>query len=171
MKKIQGPGIFLAQFLRDEEPFNTLEGITKWVAELGYKGVQIPSWDARVFDLEKAAESKAYCDEYKGKLADAGVVPIELGSYLQGQVLAFHPAYEVGFEPFYPAGLNAKERVEWAADQLRKSVQASVNLGTKNISVMSGGLLWHTIYPWPQRPEGLVDQAFTELAKRWRPLA
>ena len=170
MKKIKGPGIFLAQFLRDQEPFNTLDGMTKWVATLGYKGIQIPSWDARAINLNKAAESKAYCDEYKGKLKAIGIEAIELGSYLQGQVLAFHPAYEVGFESFHPAGLNAKERTEWAADQLKKSIQASVNLGTANISVMSGGFLWHMIYPWPQRPEGIVDEAFQELAKRWRPL-
>ena len=135
--------------------------------ELGYKGVQIPSWDSQVIDLDNAAASKVYCDEYKGKLKEVGVEIIELGSYLQGQVLAFHPAYEVGFEPFYPAGLNARERTAWATDQLQKSVQASVNLGTSNISVMSGGLLWHMIYPWPQRPDGLVDEAFNELAKRW----
>lgn len=170
MKTLKGPGIFLAQFLRDDAPFNTLEGITKWAADLGYKGIQIPSWDARAIDLDKAAESKAYCDDYCGKLQEAGIVPIELGSYLQGQVLAFHPAYEVGFEPFYPAGLNAKERTEWATDQLKKSILASVNLGTKNISVMSGGFLWHMIYPWPQRPDGIVDQSFTELSKRWRPI-
>ncbi len=170
MKTLKGPGIFLAQFLRDEVPFNTLEGITKWVADLGYTGIQIPSWDSRAIDLNKAAESRDYCDEYKGKLQEVGIEPIELGSYLQGQVLAFHPAYEAGFEAFYPAGLNAKERTEWAADQLKKSILASANLGTKNISVMSGGLLWHMIYPWPQRPEGIVDQSFTELAKRWRPL-
>ena len=170
MKTLKGPGIFLAQFLRDEAPFNTLDGITKWAADLGYKGIQIPSWDARAIDLDQAAESKTYCDDYRGKLEAIGVVPIELGSYLQGQVLAFHPAYEVGFEAFYPAGLNATERTAWATDQLQKSIRASVNLGTTNISVMSGGLLWPMIYPWPQRPEGIVDQAFTELARRWRPL-
>lgn len=170
MKKIKGPGIFLAQFLRDEEPFNTLEGISKWAADLGYKGIQIPSWDSRAIELDKAAESKDYCDEYKAKLQEVGIEAIELGSYLQGQVLAFHPAYELGFEAFHPAGLNAKEHVDWAVDQLKKSIQASVNLGTTNISVMSGGFLWHMIYPWPQRPEGIVDEAFKELAKRWRPI-
>ena len=95
---------------------------------------------------------------------------IELGSYLQGQVLAFHPAYEAGFEAFHPEGLKGDQVTEWAADQLTKSVKASVNLGTANISVMSGGFAWHMIYPWPQRPPGLIDEAFTELARRWRPI-
>ena len=103
MPKIKGPAIFLAQFLRDEEPYNNLENIGKWVASLGYKGVQIPTWDGRVFDLDQAAESKTYCDEYKGKLKEMGLEPTELGGYLAGQVLAVHPAYEVMFEAFHPA--------------------------------------------------------------------
>ena len=108
MKTIKGPGIFLAQFLRDEEPFNNLEGIAKWVSDLGYKGVQVPSWDARAIDLEKAAESKTYCDEYRGKLKEIGIEVIEVASYLQGQVLAIHPAYETMFQPFFPEGLKQR---------------------------------------------------------------
>ena len=91
---MKGPGIFLAQFAGDEAPFNSLPAITKWAASLGYKGVQIPSWDGRLFDLEKAATSQAYCDEVQGICADAGVVITELSSHLQGQLVAVHPAYE-----------------------------------------------------------------------------
>lgn len=170
MKTIKGPGIFLAQFLRDEVPFNTLEGIAKWVSDLGYKGIQVPTWDARVIDLAKAAESKSYCDDYRGMLKEIGIEVIELASYLQGQVLAIHPAYETMFQPFFPEGMNAKKRVDWATDQLKKTILASANMGTTNISVMSGGFAWHMIYPWPQRPEGIIDEAFNELAKRWKPL-
>jgi sugar phosphate isomerase/epimerase len=170
MKTIKGPGVFLAQFIRDEEPFDSLEGLAGWVSELGYQGVQIPSWDDRIFNLEKAAESKGYTDDIKGRLKDKGLEIIEIGSYLQGQCLAFHPAYEAGFSAFHPRGLSGSAVTDWAADQLMKSVRASVNLGTKNISVMSGGFAWHMIYPWPQRPPGLVDEAFEELARRWRPI-
>ena len=75
MPKIKGPAIFLAQFLRDEAPYNNIANIGRWVAGLGYKGVQIPTWDGRVFDLDQAAASKSYCDEYKGKLAEMGLTP------------------------------------------------------------------------------------------------
>jgi sugar phosphate isomerase/epimerase len=170
MKTIKGPGIFLAQFLRDEEPYNNLKSIAQWVADLGYKGAQIPSWDTRVFDLDQAAESKTYCDEIKGVLEEAGVEPIEVASYLQGQVLAVHPAYESMFQPFFPDGLNKEQRVAWAADQLKKTITASVNMGTHHISCMSGGFAWHMIYPWPQRPDGIIDEAFNELAGLWKPI-
>jgi sugar phosphate isomerase/epimerase len=170
MKTIKGPAIFLAQFLRDEKPFNNLDDISTWAAGLGFKGVQVPTWDKRVIDLEKAAESKVYCDEYTGKLKSKGLEVVELAAYLQGQVIAVHPAYESMFQAFYPQGLNAKERTEWATSQLKKSIQASANMGTKNVSVLSGGFAWHTFYPWPQRPEGLIDEAFTELAKIWLPV-
>ena len=170
MKTIKGPGIFLAQFVRPDPPFNSIESLGKWVADLGYTGVQIPTWEKSLFDLDKVAESKTYADEYAGKLRELGLEIIELGSYLQGQVLAMHPAYADGFAPFYPDGLKGAEVTEWATDQLKKTVKASANLGTKNISAMSGGFAWHMIYPWPQRPAGLIDEAFTELARRWRPV-
>ena len=170
MRKIKGPGIFLAQFLRDEQPYNSLENIGKLVANLGYKGVQIPTWDSRVIDLDKAAESKAYCDDLKGKLKDTGLEITELSAHLQGQVLAIHPAYEIAFQPFYPQGLKDKERAEWATGELKKAVMASVNLGLSSVPVLSGGFAWHMIYPWPQRPKGLIDEAFKELHKRWKPV-
>ncbi len=72
MKTIKGPALFLAQFAGDEAPFNSWDAITKWAADCGYKGVQVPSWDARLIDLDKAAESKDYCDEFKGKARRGG---------------------------------------------------------------------------------------------------
>ena len=170
MPSIKGPAIFLAQFLRDEEPYNNLENIGKWVAGLGYKGVQIPTWDKRVFDRDTAAVSKTYCDEYRGQLKDMGLEPTELGGFLSGQILAFNPAYEIMFEGFHPAGLTGDEKTKWAAGELKKDVDASVNMGTDVIPVMSGGLAWPMVYPWPQRPEGLIEEAFRELARRWLPL-
>ncbi len=170
MAKIKGPAIFLAQFLRDEPPCDNLENIGRWVAGLGYKGVQIPTWDARVLDLSKAAGSKAYCEDYRAKLANMGLQPTELAGYLQGQVLAVHPAYEDNFSVFHPPGLKGSGRTEWAAGQLKKCIQASANMGLQNTPVLSGGFAWHMAYPWPQRPPGLIDEAFRELAGRWRPL-
>lgn len=170
MKTIKGPGIFLAQFIREQVPFNSFDGIIKWAAGLGYKGIQVPTWDSRMIDLDTAAGSKTYCDEYLGKIEENGLELIELAAYLQGQVMAVHPAYEIMFEAFYPKGLQPKQRTEWATDQLRKVINASEKMGTKNISVLSGSFAWHTFYPWPQRPDGLIDEAFTELARVWKPV-
>jgi sugar phosphate isomerase/epimerase len=170
MAKIKGPAIFIVQFMRDEEPFNNIKGITKWASDLGYVGVQIPTWEPRAIDLDRAAESKTYCDEYKGTIRENGVDICELGSYIEGQMLAIPPGFDVLFQPFYPEGLNDRQRVEWATGRLKKSIRASVNLETRNISVMSGGFAWHTVYPWPQRPAGLIEESFTELARRWKPL-
>lgn len=170
MSKIRGPAIFLAQFLRNEAPYDNLQNIGKWVAGLGYKGVQIPAWDARVIDLDKAASSKAYCDDYRATLQAMGLEPTEVAGYLQGQVLAIHPAYETLFAGFHPPGLTGNARTEWATGELKKCIQASANLGLRNIPALSGGFAWHLSYPWPQRPPGLIEEAFKELAKRWMPL-
>lgn len=167
---MKGPAIFLAQFLRDESGYNELGSIARWAAGLGYKGVQVPTWDARVFDLDEAAESRAYCDDYRAQLLDVGILPTELAAHLQGQALALHPAYEELFGAFYPDGLRGAERTRWAADQLTKSIRASANMGTYSIPVLSGGFAWHLCYPWPQRPPGLVEEAFAQLARLWRPL-
>ena len=170
MKTIKGPAVFLAQFLRDAPPFHELESICRWMAELGYKGVQIPSWDSRCIDLDLAAESKTYGEELRGKLGELGLEPTEIAAHLQGQVLAVHPAYEVMFQAFHPPGQSRAERTAWATDQLKKAVLASVHLGTTNVPVLSGGFAWQMMYPWPQRPEGIIDEAFKELAKRWLPI-
>lgn len=170
MKTIKGPAIFLAQFVSDKRPLSSLEGITSWAADLGYKGIQIPVWDKRLIDLKLAASSLSYCEEIKGKVELKGLEIVELAAYIQGQVIAMHPAYETMFDAFYPSGLTPKARTAWATDQLLMTVMASVNFGTTNISVLSGGLAWHTMYPWPQRPEGLIHEAFTELVARWLPI-
>jgi sugar phosphate isomerase/epimerase len=172
MKTIKGPAIFLAQFAGDRAPFNSLAGIAQWAAGLGYEGVQIPSWDARLFDLKRAAESDAYCDEVRGTLADAGVALTELSSHLQGQLVAVHPAYDAGFDAFAAPEVrgNPRARQEWAVQQMRYAAEASRRLGLDAHVTFSGALTWPYVYPWPPRPAGLIDTAFGELARRWQPI-
>ncbi len=172
MKSIKGPAIFLAQFAGDKAPFNSLDAICQWVSSLGYKGIQIPSWDARLFDLEKAASSKDYCDEVAGVAASHGLSITELSTHLQGQLVAVHPAYDAQFDGFAAPHVrgNPKARQEWAVDQVKKAATASQRLGLTAHASFSGALAWPYIYPWPQRPAGLVEYAFDELARRWKPI-
>lgn len=172
MITLKGPGIFLAQFASDEAPFNSLETIAAWAASLGYKGVQIPTTDARLFDLAKAADSQTYCDDLAGMLAGHGLQVTELSTHLQGQLVAVHPAYDQYFDGFAPAALHGRpaERQQWAVDQLKLAARASRNLGLKAQATFSGALAWHLFYPWPQRPKGLVAETFAELGRRWRPI-
>jgi len=172
MKTIKGPAIFLAQFMGDTEPFNNLDSICAWVASLGYKGIQIPTWDKRLIDLDLAASSKTYCDELKGKIQSYGLEITELSTHLQGQLVAVHPAYDLMFDNFAPDHLkgNPAGRTEWAKQQVRNAAVASSHLGLHVHATFSGALLWHTMNPWPQRPPGLVEMGFRELADRWLPI-
>ena len=172
MKTIKGPALFLAQFAGDAAPFNSWDSITRWAADCGYKGVQVPSWDARLFDLEKAAASVGYCEELTGIARANGVEITELSTHLQGQLVAVHPAYDVAFDGFAAPSVrgNPSARAEWAVDQVKKALTASKNLQLTAQATFSGALAWPYIYPWPQRPEGLVEAAFDELAKRWLPI-
>jgi len=169
---IKGPAIFLAQFAGDKPPFNTLSGISRWAATLGYKGVQIPAWDGRLFDLNRAAESRTYCDEIRGTLASNHVEFTELATHLQGHLVAVHPAYDEAFDSFAPESFRGdpSARQMWAVEQLRLVAKASANLGLNAHVTFSGSLAWPYVYPWPQRPSGLVETAFDELARRWRPI-
>ncbi|MDD9891042.1 MAG: sugar phosphate isomerase/epimerase [Gammaproteobacteria bacterium] len=172
MRTIKGPAIFLAQFAADESPFNSLNEIGAWAANLGFKGVQIPSWDDRLFDLAKAADSKDYCDEVKDTLAQHGIKITELSTHLQGQLVAVHPAYDAMFDGFAAPEVrgNPSARQTWAVEQMMHAARASNNLGLTTHASFPGALAWPYLYPWPQRPAGLVEMAFDELAKRWHPI-
>ncbi len=172
MKTIKGPAVFLAQFMGDVKPFNSLDGLCKWASDLGYVGIQIPTTEKRLIDLDKAAESKTYCDELKGKINSYGLEITELSTHLQGQLVAVNPAYDIMFDNFAPSEVknNPKARTEWAINAVKKAAIASKNLGLTAHATFSGALLWHTFHPWPQRPVGLVEMGFKELAKRWLPI-
>ena len=169
---IKGPAIFLAQFAGDKAPFNSFAAITKWAASLGYKGVQIPTWDGRMIDLKKAATSKTYCDELKGIAKKNGVAITELSTHLQGQLVAVNPVYDEAFDAFAPAAVRGKpkERRAWAEDQVRLAAKASKNLGLHSHVSFTGALAFPFLYPWPPRPPGMIEEAFDELARRWKPL-
>lgn len=170
MSQIKGPAIFLAQFAQNVAPFNTLANISKWAKDLGYIGVQIPADNANFIELNKASESKQYCDDLKGQCN--GLAITELATHLLGQLVAVHPAFDTMFDAFAPQQLhnNPKARTEWAIDRMTRAIKASRNLGIDAMPTFSGALLWHTMYPWPQRPAGLVEMGFKELARRWQPI-
>jgi sugar phosphate isomerase/epimerase len=172
MKTIQGPAIFLAQFITGDAPFNTLDGLAGWAAGLGFKAVQLPTNLPHIFDVLKAAESQTYCDEIRGLLAGHGLVPSELSTHLQGQLVAVHPAYDTLFDAFAPDSVKGNEpaRRAWAIDQVKAAARASRNLGLNAHATFSGALAWPFFYPWPQRPAGLIEEAFAELGKRWVPI-
>jgi len=172
MKTIKGPAIFIAQFIGDTAPFNSLEGICKWAAGLGYKGLQLPTLDPRFIDLQKAAESKTYAEDLKGEINSYGLEITELSTHLQGQLVAVNPVYDQLFDGFAPEAYrnNPKSRQAWAVQQLKYAAKASQNLGLNASVTFSGALLWPMVYPWPQRPAGIVDTGFDELAKRWKPI-
>ncbi|MBT7720956.1 MAG: sugar phosphate isomerase/epimerase, partial [Halieaceae bacterium] len=172
MSMMKGPAIFLAQFVGAQAPFNSLAGMAKWAGDLGYRGVQVPTWETGLIDLHLAAQSQGYCDELKGVCAEGGVEITELSTHLQGQLVAVHPAYDELFDGFAPDSCKGKPaaRQEWAVQQLMLAAKASKNLGLDAHATFSGALLWHTMYPWPQRPDGLVETGFAELAERWLPI-
>lgn len=172
MRTIKGPGIFLAQFIGAQPPFNTLDGLAEWAAGLDYRALQIPCNHPAIFDLEQAAASQTYCDDVKGRLADRGLVISELSTHLEGQLVAVHPAYDAAFDGFAPSALrgNPQARQRWASEKVKQAAIASGRLGLAAHATFSGALAWPYFYPWPPHNPQLLEDAFSELARRWRPI-
>ncbi|NVK72383.1 MAG: sugar phosphate isomerase/epimerase [Oceanospirillaceae bacterium] len=172
MQTIKGPAIFLAQFVSDEAPYNQFDTICEWASSLGFKGVQVPTWDKRLIDLEQAAEDQQYCNELLATAAKFNIEITELSTHLQGQLVAVNPIYDEAFDGFAPEHLrnNPDLRQQWAVKQLLLAAKASKRLGLKSHATFSGALAWPFFYPWPQRPAGLIEEAFAELGKRWLPI-
>ncbi|PHN54815.1 AP endonuclease [Pseudomonas sp. ICMP 8385] len=172
MRTLKGPSLHLAQFSAAEPPFNSLENIAQWARAQGFKALQIPAWDSRFFNVELAAQSQAYCDDLKGMLRDHGLQISELTSHMFGQLVAVHPAYDALWDTSIPAPLRGRPqaRTEWAIERMKLTITASQRLGLEDLGTFSGALAWPYLFPFPQRPEGLIETAFDELARRWRPL-
>lgn len=169
---MKGPAIFLAQFLPPVHESTSLKAMCEWASGLGYNGVQIPTWDERIFDLKRASESQSYCDEVLSTCREAGVEITELSTHLQGQMVAAQDAYSEALDPLAPSEIagDITAQREWATQQLMMAAKASKHLGLKGHATFSGGLLWHRMYPWPQRPDAVVIKAFEELADLWLPI-
>lgn len=172
MQTIKGPSLHLAQFADNKAPFNSLEDIARWAAGVGFKGLQIPAWDQRLFDVATAASSQTYCDDVNGMLASHGLVASELTTHIFGQLVAVHPAYDAMCDSFAPEALrgNPAARTAWALEQLKLSALASRRMGLSDMGTFSGSFVWPYLFPFPQRPAGLIETAFEELARRWRPI-
>jgi sugar phosphate isomerase/epimerase len=136
----------------------------------GLQGLQIPA-DPRIIDLEKAADSQTYCDDSKG-CWPTRVWRSPNSTHLQGQLVAVHPAYDAQFDGFAAPHVrgNPAARQAWAVEQVKLAAVASRRLGLTTHASFSGALAWSYVYPWPQRPAGLVEDAFDELARRWKPI-
>ncbi|KWH45279.1 sugar phosphate isomerase/epimerase family protein [Burkholderia cepacia] len=172
MRTLKGPSLHLAQFADDAAPFDSLPNIARWAAGVGFKALQIPAWDGRLFDVETAADSQAYCDDMKGMLAEHGLEISELTTHIFGQLVAVHPAYDAMCDNFAPEAVrgNPAARTAWALDRLERAARASRRLGLTDMGTFSGSFAWPYLFPFPQRPAGLIETAFDELARRWRPI-
>jgi sugar phosphate isomerase/epimerase len=172
MRTLKGPGLFLGQFADNKAPFNSLPAISKWVKQCGFEAVQLPTWDSRFIDIEKAASSKTYADEVTGQAKDAGIAICDSASHIQGQLCAVHPAYDVWMDGLCPPAVrgNRKARQEWAVSQMVACAKASKNLGLTEHATFSGALAWPFWYPFPQRDQNLINEAFAELARIWTPI-
>jgi sugar phosphate isomerase/epimerase len=170
-KTIQGPGLFISQFVGAEPPFDTLGGLAEWARRLGFKALQIPVADSRLKDLAGLSD-KDTLSKIESVMSKTGMVVSEIAAARAGQLLAVHPAYDETMDALASPDVRGRpaERQARAVQDLRHAIARAAILGTRKVVAFSGGLAWPYLYPFPPRPSGLVERAFDELARRWRPL-
>jgi sugar phosphate isomerase/epimerase len=169
---LKGPGIYLAQFAGDNAPFDSWDAITRWAGQHGFKGVQIPSWDGRLFDLQRAAESRTYCDEVKGIAKANGVEVTELGHPSAGPACRGAPGLRRRFRRIRP-GRGARQPVR--APALGRAADAALGAGRPQPRADEQCELPRRArlavpLPVAAAAAGPDRAAFDELAKRWRPI-
>ncbi len=168
---IRGPALFISQFIADEPPFDTLAGIARFAAGLGFKALQLPVHDPRFIDLDRSDDS-GYIDGLLADLSRAAITVSEIAAHRAGQLMAVHPAYDDAMDALSPPPVrgNPARRRAQAERDLRRSIALAARLGVDKVAVFSGGLAWPFVYPYPPLPPGLIERAFGELARRWQPL-
>ncbi|MBR0797312.1 sugar phosphate isomerase/epimerase [Bradyrhizobium jicamae] len=170
-RTMRGPGLFISQFIGAHPPFDTLGGLAEWAKELGFKALQIPVSDPRLKDLADLPEQDALA-RIESVISKAGMVVSEIAAQRSGQLLAVHPAYDETMDALAAPDVRGRPaaRQAQAERDLRRAIGRAAATGAGKVVVFSGGLAWPYVYPYPPRPAGLVERAFDELARRWRPL-
>jgi sugar phosphate isomerase/epimerase len=170
-KTILGPGRFISQFIGAEPPFDTLGGLAGWAKALGFKALQVPVSDPRLKDLVGLSD-KEVVSKIQSIMSKAGMVVSEIAAQRAGALLAVHPAYDQTMDVLAASDVRGRpaQRQVQAAQDLRLAISRAAALGSGKVVAFSGGLAWPYLYPYPPRPAGLVERAFNELARRWRPL-
>jgi sugar phosphate isomerase/epimerase len=170
-RTIRGPGLFIAQFIGSEPPFNTLAGLARWAAALGFRALQIPVSDPRLTDLANLSDSETLA-AIEGIAGSTGLAISEVSAHRAGQLLAVHPAYDDVMDALAAPSVRGdpQARREAAEQDVRRAIARAAALGAGRVATFSGGFAWPFFYPYPPHPAGLVERAFDELVSRWRPL-
>lgn len=172
MRALKGPGLFLAQYINQQAPFNSLASFSKWVAEMSFTSIQIPcSSDPTLFNLTKAAESRAYCDDVRGILAEAGIGISSLSTQFNGRLAAIG-ADSVQAANSIPSAVVCKGEPGHHADlehRLLLAAKASQNLGLNaHILAPDASMFAQRLsHPLFAVPPQLTDQDFSSLGNQW----
>jgi sugar phosphate isomerase/epimerase len=168
---IRGPGLFIGQYIGTEPPFDRLEDLAGWAASLGFKAIQIPISDTRLKDIVGVSQT-AIVETISVIVSKSGLAISELSAHRAGALLAVHPAYDEIMDALAAPAVRGRPeaRREQAEHDLRRTIALAAALGVDKVATFSGGLAWPFLYPYPPRPPGLIERAFSELARRWRPL-
>ena len=173
-KQHQGPGDLPRPVRGRRAPFNSWDSICKWAAGARLQGRADPDLGRPAVRPREGGgiEDLLRRDQGHGGASTASRSPSSRPTCRASSSRCI-PAYDEAFDAFAPPQVhgNPKARQEWAVEQMHAGRQGlrAISASTAHVT-FSGALAWPFLYPWPQRPAGLIETAFDELARRWRPI-
>ncbi|MBA4321222.1 MAG: AP endonuclease [Odoribacter sp.] len=146
-----------------------LETLCQKAKAFGYDGLELACWGDH-FEVNKA--DQAYCKAKKDLLNRYGLKLFAISNHLVGQAVA-DPIDQrhKSILPEYVWGDGFPENVrQRAAQEMIKTAEAAARLGVSVVNGFTGSPIWHLIYSFPPVSQPMVDDGFTEFAKRWIPI-
>ena len=147
----------------------TLEELAKKAAGWGYDGLELACWGDH-FDVDKGAESKAYCDDRHALLAKHGLECWAISHHLAGQLVT--DRIDDRHYAFAPANLKGKpkEAQAWAVETMKKAARAAANMGLSVVNGFTGSPIWHLLYSFPPAGQDMIAAGYKQFAAAWKPI-
>lgn len=146
-----------------------LKKVCETMSEMGYDGLELGLVGDH-FDVEKAAKSKAWCDDFKGRLAEHGLGCWALATHLQSQLVC--DEYDSRHAQFAPKALRGDPKAmrAWAVRTMKLVAKAARNVGAEVVTGFTGSSIWRYLYSFPPVTREMISDGYRAFAKAWKPI-
>ena len=147
----------------------SIETICRKAKDFGYDGLELCCWGDHM-EIDKAGQD--YCDQRKALLDQHGLKLYAISTHLVGQCVSDNiDQRHRSIVPDYIWGDGDPEGVrQRAAAEIIKTAKAAKMLGLDTVVGFTGSPIWHLIYSFPPVSQEMIDQGYTDFARRWIPI-
>ena len=147
-----------------------LEQLAAKAKQWGYDGLELACWGDHL-DVDRAAKDKHYARGQVALLVKHGLKVFAISNHLAGQLVC-DPNNDARSDLFAPKACagDAEAKRKWAIAAMKNTARAARNMGVKVVNGFTGSSIWHMLYSFPPVSEAMLEQGFTDFAKRWNPI-